>query len=44
MEVLFDAVLEMPYYTIELPDGTQKQTSWDKLMPLSEYHKARADA
>jgi len=36
--VHIDAVLEIPYYTIELPNKMCKQTSWDKLVPLSEYN------
>lgn len=39
-----DAVLEMPYYTIQLPDRSRKQTNWDNLMPLSEYKKRKSSA
>jgi len=37
-----DAVMEHPYYTIKLPDGQSKQTSWDNLMTLSQYKKIKA--
>jgi len=37
-----DAVMEHPYYTIRLPDGQAKQTSWDNLMTLSQYKKIKA--
>ena len=37
-----DAVMEHPYYTIRLPDGQCKQTSWDNLMTLSQYKKIKA--
>jgi hypothetical protein len=37
-----DAVLETPYYTIQLPDGRTKQTNWDNLMPEAEYRKRTA--
>lgn len=39
VDVHVDAVLDLPYYTIRLPDGTKKQTNWDKLIPLTEYRK-----
>jgi len=37
--VHIDAVLDMPYYTIQLPVGSSKQTNWDNLVPLAEYNK-----
>jgi hypothetical protein len=37
-----DAVLEIPYYTIQLPNKTRKKTSWDNLMTLAEYKKAKS--
>jgi len=40
--VHIDAVLEMPYYTIVLPDDTRKQTNWDNLMSLAEYERRLA--
>jgi len=42
--VHIDAVMEMPYYTIGLPDETTKQTNWDKLIPLSDYSRSSAAA
>jgi len=41
MALHIDAVLDMPYYTIRLPDGSRKQTNWDNLMPLPEYRKIK---
>jgi len=40
--VNIDAVLEIPYYTIQLPDGSLKRTNWDNLMTLSEYKKMKS--
>lgn len=37
-----DAVLEIPYYTIQLSDKSRKKTSWDNLMTLSEYTKVKS--
>ena len=37
-----DAVLEIPYYTIQLPDGSRKRTNWDNLMTLSEYKRMKS--
>ncbi len=37
-----NAVLEIPYYKICLPDGTSKQTDWDNLMTLSEHRRRLA--
>lgn len=36
--VHIDAVLEIPYYTIQLPDGSCKQTNMENLIPLEEYN------
>lgn len=36
--VHIDAVLEIPYYTIQLPDGSRKQTNMENLIPLEEYN------
>ena len=38
--VHIDAVLADPYYTIQLPDDTRKQTNWLNLTPLSWYKKS----
>ena len=40
--VHIDAVLEMPYYTVQLSDGSLKRTNWDKLMTLSDYKKLKS--
>ncbi len=40
--VHLDAVLEIPYYTIQLPNKTRKRTSWDNLMTLAEYRKIKS--
>jgi hypothetical protein len=37
-----DAVLEIPYYTIQLADGSRKRTNWDNLMTLSDYKKFKS--
>ena len=37
-----DAVLELPYYTISLPDNTRKHTNYNNLMTLSDYKKKMA--
>mmetsp|Transcript_23325 Transcript_23325/g.41789 ORF Transcript_23325/g.41789 Transcript_23325/m.41789 type:complete len:740 (-) Transcript_23325:418-2637(-) len=42
--VHIDAVMEIPYYTIGLPDETTKQTNWDTLIPLSEYVRSSTAA
>ena len=42
--VHIDAVLEMPYYTVQLSDGSLKRTNWDKLMTLSDYKKLKSCA
>mmetsp|Transcript_10638 Transcript_10638/g.23488 ORF Transcript_10638/g.23488 Transcript_10638/m.23488 type:complete len:1001 (+) Transcript_10638:135-3137(+) len=42
MAVHIDAVLDMPYYTIQLPDESRKQTNWDNLMSLAEYGKIKS--
>ncbi|EED86668.1 predicted protein [Thalassiosira pseudonana CCMP1335] len=39
--VHIDAVLEIPYYTIQLPDGSRKQTNMEHLMPLEDYNNGR---
>ncbi|KAL3823450.1 hypothetical protein ACHAXA_010210 [Cyclostephanos tholiformis] len=39
-----DAVLEIPFYTILLADGSRKRTNWDNLMTLSEYKKFKSAA
>jgi len=36
--VHIDAVLEIPYYTIQLPDGSRKQTNMENLIPLEDYN------
>ena len=42
VEVHVDAVLEIPYYTIQLPNKMRKKTSWDNLMTLAEYKKSKS--
>ncbi len=37
-----DAVLGIPFYTIQLADGSRKRTNWDNLMTLSEYKKFKS--
>jgi len=36
--VHIDAVLNFPYYTIQLPDGSRKQTNMENLIDLRDYN------